>query len=327
MKQELLVPYGLDYGGSPIHASQAARGEVYTCPQCNEVLTLRAGGKNVHHFAHSADTACDGESLLHTTAKLLIAKVIRDQIDAPAIAPSIYLGCQCDCCKAPMERELKPGTFSAVDVEEASGDFRVDVMGYRGSNAALAIEVVVTNSVGAKKARELTVPWIELDAQRVISDPLKWQPTNARLKPMLCTTCKRRLSQLSNVANRWGQPLETYSGYLDPSRAVYLAAIRVCWSCHEKVVVYWWPGVPFCEMKPPETRPPTIKNRWSRTYGGRYWANCCPNCDQMDGDNFLFLDLDGTSPFKNLPLRETEEMSERRDETFAETINFMLRNI
>ncbi|MFN4349457.1 MAG: competence protein CoiA family protein [Hylemonella sp.] len=326
MENELLVPYGLAPDGTLIHAKDALRDGLYSCPQCATPLVLKAGAMVARHFAHKADTNCSGESVAHETAKLLIAKVLCEQFDAPETAKRILLTCECDCCKQHFSKLLTPDTFTSVAVEEPVGRYRCDVVAFRGEAQALGIEVVSSNAIHAEKAEELSIHWIELRALDVIEDPYKWNPVNARLKPALCKKCKAALKRLEEVAARWQQPLTQYAGYKDPMRATYLAALRKCWKCREEMVSYWWPGVPFCESAPPEPRPPSVQLRRSSSFGGRYWANCCPNCGQIDGDNFLFMNLDGQSPFAGLSLGRSETMNRYRADASKEAINFMLRN-
>lgn len=67
------------------------------------------------------------------------------------------------------------------------------------------------------------------------------------------------------------------------------------------------------------------QHRYSKQFGGSYWANTCPHCDAVQGDNFLFL---GTQPlFKGLPLRDTPEMKAHHAKAVGQLANFMLRNI
>ncbi|WP_460565152.1 competence protein CoiA family protein [Hydrogenophaga aquatica] len=325
---ELRTPYGIGLDGSLVHASMAERGLPYYCPSCNTPLTLKAGEVLVRHFAHQADTSCTGETIAHHTAKLLLAKVIREQIDNPKAAKSILLLGSCDCCHQPHHTLLKPGTFSGVSVEEPVGSFVCDVLTYRRGEPSLAIEVVVTHKVTPEKANELSVPWIELDAEAIINDPYRWAPISERLRPLLCVSCKPKLKRLADVAAKHGQPLEQYAGYKDPKRATYLAAIRECWKCKEQFISYWWSGVPFCQTDPPSPKPPTIQLRWSKAFGGKYWANCCPACGQLDGDNFLFLNFGGVrSPFAGLPLAPSEPVARHQQEAVGGFIRHMFRNI
>lgn len=278
------------------------------------------------NFAHHGETTCTGESVAHETAKLLIVKVICEQVDRPDTAERISLACECDCCKKAFTKVLPYSTFTSAADEVQVGRYRCDVVAFNENSQVLGIEVVSSNAVHDQKAQELPLPWIELRATDVLEAPYKWSPVNSRLKPALCKGCKARLDRLRKVASKWGQPLTEFAGYMDPTRAIYLAAVRQCWSCQEEMVSYWWPGVPFCKVKPPEPRPQTIQYRWSATHKDRYWANCCPSCGKIDEDNFLFLGLDGPSPFSSLPMGGSPTMESRRQDAIQERISFMLRH-
>lgn len=76
---DLEVPYGLHPDGYLEKAEDARKGLNYLCPECEEPLVFRAGEYMVKHFAHKANTNCSGESIIHKTAKMLIAQTIRDQ--------------------------------------------------------------------------------------------------------------------------------------------------------------------------------------------------------------------------------------------------------
>ena len=327
MTYELLVPYGLDEGGTLVHAKDASARAGYSCPCCGGQLVLKAGEVNAKHFAHRADSNCAGESYEHETAKLLIAKVINDLVDYPQAAKQVTLVCTCDCCTGQFPRLLPRDSFSVALVEERVGLFTCDVVGMKGEDQVLGIEVCNTNPVNRKKADSLAIPWVELGAGAVVEDPYRWAPTQSgKLKAVLCDKCKSFQKKLKLVAAGWNQPLDPYGGYRDPMRADYLAALRNCWSCSAEFLAYWWAGVPFCQSKPPAPVPPTVQYRKSRAYKDAYWANCCPKCGAMDGDNFLFRNLDGKSPFKGLPLQDTEEIKAYRKKQGMGLVQYMLRN-
>jgi competence protein CoiA len=66
----------------------------FYCPECNEVVILKAGEKKIHHFAHKAESECQyrtNESIEHLTAKKAIYE---------------YLIRQPNCTKCEMERPL-----------------------------------------------------------------------------------------------------------------------------------------------------------------------------------------------------------------------------
>ena len=233
MDTELLVPCGINPAGLLVSAADADRTTEYRCPECQSVLVLRAGEVVVHHFAHKADTACTGETISHETAKRLLAQVIREQtaIESPQ---TISLACTCDRCASAFLVQLPRDRFTRAAVEHRVGDFVCDVAGLKNDEVVLALEVLATHAVPEAKAHALYVPWIEVTAESVLTDPYRWTPTNSRLKPVVCPSCKTFLGKLMVLAERWDIPLDRLAGYRDPARATYLAAIEPCWKCGEE---------------------------------------------------------------------------------------------
>jgi hypothetical protein len=302
----LLVPYGVDSDANIVHARDAVPGVRYSCPCCESALVLHTGPIKARHFAHKATTTCDGETVAHITAKLLIAQVIREHA---AKGPQISLRCTCDKCHVPFEKPLPSDAFSASQVEVPVGRFVCDVVAIKEDAAVLAVEIRKSHAVDDDKASALELPWIELKADDVLDDPFRWYPVQARLKPTTCPKCKAKHAKLVEVKARWKLP---------PAPPDYVAAVAPCWSCHKEIIWYWWPGVPFAENKPPAPIPHIVQNRYSKTYGGRYWMNVCPGCNAPQGDNFVFLAPD--SPFKGLPLHDTDSMKEHRKRQNASVV-------
>lgn len=78
-----------------------------------------------------------------------------------------------------------------------------------------------------------------------------------------------------------------------------------CWKCGRPQPVFLWPGIRDWRT-PPEPRPSTVRDRFSKTIGERYPANSCIQCDAMVGDFYLFdLVLD------NLEYGEAGELADR----------------
>lgn len=313
----LQVPYGVSQDGELVHAREADAAAMYACPGCAGLLVLHAGAVRAKHFAHKAHTACDGETLAHITAKLLVAKVIDEHCDSKT---RVTLLCTCSKCDSPVQRDLPHSAFTSSAVEERIGPFVCDVVAFKESRPVLAVEIFNSHAVGDEKAEQLGLPWIELDAAEVLADPFNWRPVRMRLKPTLCRDCKAERAELERVAGRWNLPL---------SEPLYVAAVAPCWGCKEKIIWYWWRGVPFAQEKPPAPAPRTVQFRFSKMYGGKYWMNVCPGCRAPQGDNFVFLASD--SPFGKLPINETQEMTAHRQSqntaVVSQFINIINRNM
>jgi hypothetical protein len=182
------------------------------------------------------------------------------------------------------------------------------------------VEICKSHAVGDEKAELLELPWIELDAAQVLKDPFNWHPVQMRLKPLVCQNCRKERAELERVAERWKLPL---------SQSLYVPAVAPCWSCKEKIIWYWWHGVPFAQAKPPEPVPRTLQFKFSKMYGGKYWMNVCPGCRAPQGDNFVFLASD--SPFRGLSLNQTKEMKAHQQRNNAavvtQFVNIIKRNM
>ena len=299
--ENLKVPYGMNDSGELVSSENAVKTEAYRCPSCNVKLIHRAGEIRAKHFAHPPESECSLESILHKVAKQLTHNAI---IDNSTGNMPILLRNHCHSCGVEFDAKLPPKTFSGAALEVGVSDYVCDVVGYRESEIALAVEIFNTHKVGDKKASDLPVHWVELKAEEVIDNPFYWKPTQSHLKRGFCPSCKSHIKHVYEVADKWNIDRHIYSPIKNPSSFTYIASTETCFKCKEEIPVFWWQGVPFCEAEPPQPRPRTIKYRNSKQYGGAYWANTCANCNMIQGDNYLFL-FDN-APLKGLPLANEE---------------------
>ncbi len=71
-----------NYNGSRIDAHGATKGLVYSCPSCNQLVSLKQGQIKIAHFAHKPPTDCSwarGETADHLKAKVLLKDAFRKQ--------------------------------------------------------------------------------------------------------------------------------------------------------------------------------------------------------------------------------------------------------
>jgi len=303
--ENLKVPYGLDTSNTLVSAEHASQSRTYKCPSCNTELIYKSGNIRTKHFSHPSNSECNIESVLHKTAKLLILNAISE--NSTGNQP-IQLHSTCQNCDIEFNTTLNPKLFSHADEEVPISKYICDVVAYRDNNIALAIEVFNTHKVDAKKAKKIPVYWIELAAEDIIKNAFYWKPTQAHLKPSLCTKCKAHIKHIYEVADRWGIDRKLYTPVKKLGISMYIADTERCFKCKNEIPVFWWKGVPFCEKEPPSPRPQTIKYRNSKAYGGAYWANICAYCKILQGDNHLFL-LEN-APFKRLPLAGEDSSNE-----------------
>lgn len=291
------VPYGVDRTGALITASEALKNEVYNCPCCKIHLIHRSGEVRAKHFAHPVSSSCNPESILHITAKGLIEGVMRSNSFSSL---RINLRNNCGQCGVEFNTILPHKTFTDAQQEVHISEYICDVVGYRGNEIALAVEILNTHKVDSSKGHNLPIHWIELKAEDVISNPTQWNPTQSKLKSSYCQSCKSHIKHVQAIAEKWKIDKSLYSPVKDPRLSSYIADTETCFKCKEEIPVFWWYGVPFCETEPLGPKPRTIKYRNSKQYGDKYWANTCANCNMIQGDNYLYIFDD--APFKNMPL-------------------------
>jgi len=324
----LKVPYGLNTAGELVSILNAVKGESYNCPACRLQLIHKDGPLRTAHFAHQPSASCSLESILHKTAKKLVADAIHNNA---VNNQSIQLISACRCCTSEVMKTLKPTTFTSAREEVNVADYVCDVVGFRGENIALAVEICNTHKVDAEKGAQLPVHWIELNAEDVIKSPNTWRPTQYRLKQVFCPECKDDTNRIYASADKWGIDRNLYTPITFKQFSAYVASTIECYKCKETVPVFWWDGVPFCEKTPPEPKPHTIKLRDSQRYGGAYWANTCPKCKALQGDNFVFLFSD--APFADMPMSENAQSGNANlkvktgPSAVSEFVNMMTRNI
>ena len=94
-----------------------------------------------------------------------------------------------------------------------------------------------------------------------------------------------RWARLRRVAARTGQRLP------EGRQSPYWAEVGRCYrdNCGEEMILYTWRGHTWMtETPPPEPRPSTLQLRSSKGAGGAYWANTCPTCSSLQGENFIY---------------------------------------
>jgi hypothetical protein len=182
----LTVPWALDENGRLVTPAQVTSRVGLRCPDpaCGSRLSLRAGQVRVHHFAHLDDGRCSYESVQHWAAKHLLATVVRAALSDEGRRPAIHR--RCPKCAKQSEQPL-PKSVRGVLVEAALDRLRPDVLLLDEAGKPLcAIEVLHTHAVTLEKAERLPIPWLELPAHEVLSDPLVWRPRKDGLRPLTC---------------------------------------------------------------------------------------------------------------------------------------------
>ena len=298
-------PLALDPAGVLTRPDHANREIAYVCPACAAPVVYRHGPKVSAHFAHTAASNCNLETVVHKSAKRLIEQAVRDWLAGQAPSPTLVL--QCSICDHPNRQDL-PAAVTDVRLEHRLSSGHVaDVALLSGDEIALVVEIRVSHAVDDDKARDLVVPFVELDGYeltgtqsartpqrttmpRPASTLTAWSPIRDNLSHRHCHFCQDRLvrfqNKLSGVAAACG--LEIPPDYFRPG-------ICCCWKCRKEIVVFAWPKSDDYEENAPmsEPKPLTIQYRATTASGTSYWLPVCPYCGEAQGNHFLYNEPDG----------------------------------
>ncbi len=195
---ELLISFALKEG-RVVHVDAVDRGRACRCicPACEGPLVARKGNIRVHHFAHDADTACDGESALHATARLLLFQRIQDALQEQRDIPLFW---QCLICPDECRHDgnlLKRAVNAAMELTISDADIRPDILltGIDGIPTAL-LEIVHTHAPEKsviRYAKDNNLPLLEFhvnagdDLHQFSEGALT--PQTARMPGCPCRTC------------------------------------------------------------------------------------------------------------------------------------------
>ena len=219
----------------------ASRQDTFTCLQCGERLVLKRGEVRSAHFAHLNGAGCGGERVTHLLAKRLLVALLRG-----GHAPVLSRACASAGCEARLETPWALPPFDAVEEEVPCGAFRLDVALLRDGVVVAGIEVFFSSRMSRFKQMTLAVPWVELDAEELLSDPLVWRP----LTQPGTAAGSLQLHQRSLQRYRSGMPLsrlrdnpkvlDTARRYLQARFAPRSEALRpaspwICPACEEEV--------------------------------------------------------------------------------------------
>ena len=284
------VPVALDHNGHLTTREDATKGRRYRCPACHSGLIFKAGPIRARHFAHAPSFECHPETVVHETAKRLIAQVVADWRSGNGPQPTVEKRCQ-ECMGTGQEHLRGQVEVAAVEHRLADG-LIADVALLRRDAVLGVVEILVTHAVDSDKAERLVVPWVELRGEDVLDDPLRWKPVAfGNLRRFVCDPCQNKRRAAIELCRSLG---------VDFDDSVYEPGIISCYRCRKKTPVFAWrPGQLHEAERPPDPLPRTVEHRYSKLLGRRYWANTCFHCHALFGDWFLFAEPDG--PFFGRP--------------------------
>jgi len=290
---ELRVPFAFD-DEEQIHTPEnAEKGRTYFCPACREPVILKQGEIKTAHFAHKVSESCNQESIIHKTAKLLVQKAVEAWKAGKSESPTLLRKCQ--ICGKSVNQTLPEKIESATLEYKLSDGSIVDVALLVEGVPQAAVEIRATHAVDDIKAKRLSVPFIELDANEVIQNPTLWNPIKDNFKPLVCSQCRSTWLRFQAKAKQIAQATN-----VELPTAYYRYGIHKCWKCKREILVFTWPSgedkapVLF-ENQAPKLKPipRTIQYRFSKMAGTTYWVNTCPYCKAIQGDFFLNMEPDG----------------------------------
>ena len=301
---KLRVPFAFDGEKKLYDPETAEKGKRYFCPACKDIVILRKGEIKKAHFAHKVSETCNQETILHKTAKQLIVDAISDwksdKTDAPVLKRT------CEICRESKDQPLPDKVECAMLEYRVSDGFVVDVALMVENEPAAAIEIRVSHAVDENKAKLLSVPFIELDGQKVIENPAIFHPIRDHFQPLTCTTCKqaeaRYLIKVNEVAEQTGVEL--------PDR-YYRYGLYECRRCKREIIVFAWPKISKGCAPTGKPIPRMIQRHYFNFAGRNYWVNTCPYCESFWGDWILFSESDG--PFFGIRCEENSQEAYRKD--------------
>jgi len=160
------VPLGVAEHGDLIRPEVAVKGEPFACPGCGDPLTFRAGEVRARHFAHRATGICTSETVLHATAKRLVAESV-DLWRAGRRETPVTVR-RCATCNRSFNRPIPESVTHAVVERQLASGRVVDVALLGADDIVVgAVEVFVAHAVDESKAVDLgSLPWVEVAAER-----------------------------------------------------------------------------------------------------------------------------------------------------------------
>ena len=127
------------------------------------------GPIRARHFAHAPTHGCYPETVVHDTAKQLIAQVVTDWVGGRGPRPVVEKACQL-CRRAylgPLGDQIETATFE----HRLPTGLVADAALLRHGEPIGVVEIRVSHAVDRAKASRLTLPWVELRGDDVVKEP------------------------------------------------------------------------------------------------------------------------------------------------------------
>ncbi|MDQ7827018.1 MAG: competence protein CoiA family protein [Candidatus Eremiobacteraeota bacterium] len=291
-KKTFKIPYGVDEKvGELIKACDALKSNNYYCPSCHSDLVFRQGKVRAPHFAHKIIANCSEETVMHKIAKLLIVEAVSNWKEGKGPRPKIRRLCPKSYCSGFKDQELPEKVVSASEEFGLPNGRVVDVALMEESSVAAAVEIYYSHKVDAQKASEFEHPWFEVDALKILENPLLWECRQDSLKPFKCPDCLARENEIKEKRDALIKEVQSFTEHYQiklPPSPPYYWSIKNCYRCDKRTLVYKWQGHSLWQTKlPPKPIPPSVKFKYSHTTRSKYWVNTCRFCGAIQGDFHL----------------------------------------
>jgi hypothetical protein len=290
--RDFKIPYGIEgNGNSIIHAAIASKTNKYRCPSCCSEILLKKGQVRVPHFAHKSGVSCSEETVIHRTAKLLIKSAVTNWKNGKGDSPIIRRHCSLSFCDGHLDQQLPSKVICALEEYALTGGRIADIALFDEHGIVAIIEVCHTHKVDEQKAHDYHLPWFEVDAGKIIDNPLLWECRQDFLRPFHCPECLCRESEAKKrrqyLEKELSELVRIKKIQLPPSPPYYWS-IKNCYCCNKRIIVYDWDGHGFWQTKsPPAPKPSTLLFEYSETIRSKYWVNTCLFCGVIQGDHHL----------------------------------------
>ncbi|MEZ9370840.1 competence protein CoiA family protein [Shewanella sp. 10N.286.51.B2] len=204
------------------------------CVDCNETLVAKNGGRKdrLKHFAHRANSACEGESALHFAAKQMIVEFREEGLFLPKIQHLVSyvdpLGCTYEYL---IDRQLNKLSAYSAKLEQRIGNIVTDALIEHGGER-LAVEIFYRHQKSEQDKTKFKISQlsgIEIDISMLEPNtapselknfvlkeaPRSWmfnrkeellvQNANQKLHKKSRSTFRKRLTLVGNKASNWLQ--------------------------------------------------------------------------------------------------------------------------
>jgi predicted RNA-binding Zn-ribbon protein involved in translation (DUF1610 family) len=179
-----LIPYGVTEQGRVVLPEEALKKNTYYCPECGQELVLQSG-ENTVYFAHKSRGECGIHRSVQMRALLRIEMDLRRWLYQKGNPPKIQITCEQCGFRGPKKLSNEVTYFKRdypVDQNQ-----RADFALFNGLEMLLTAIKVVDQPDGFLVSDK--VPWLEISAQKLVTDPSRWTPNSPKWRNLPIARC------------------------------------------------------------------------------------------------------------------------------------------